>query len=523
MATQSSEDDIVSSSEPIVVSDEDFLQNKPLVLEALTNYDREIHARDRDFYRCLYPRYKTDPDIALAALTHICGQIVYLPKTPEFALWKDIPKELRNDPAFCAKACSVLGEDEISLDNINVTAPAFLENLTKLPSYLFPTMLEQNPSVVNERLLWLAVTRSDSLDPKKCFNEHAPLAMYSDYEIMAEAVSRGHLWDLVDDALFDERRFWLALIRAADENGDDEVYELDVESYFEEHAPPVMLHDRDVMVEGCSRNYLWKFADDALLNDPGFLKDVLKLEPTILADFDAQALTRFPDLLVEFLPIALRKVHNSDYKNDDTLTEPSEWMSHMADTIPQELWNRNRHVVRAWFKGGGTFLEEKHGEYLNNPLVACWICQFHLPETDGTGRVKIFKQAAPALLSDKDFMIRAVALNADLFHVATKVLQHDFSFQLAAFGGTAGRFPRVDCLTWSTLLQHMRQFRIRASEELQSHRDFEMLAQQVPSLLPFPLIVTSKVLPDETRVKKLQVAVENIAAATLLQSRMEHL
>lgn len=365
------------------------------------------------------------------------------------ANWRDIPEELQNDLGFCARAISA-GVEPFSIQDKDVTAEEFLKNLTKVPSERwYDILVEASPNLPNDRRFCLAVARSSN------FNV--------------------------------------------------------VHSFFERVAPPAMRSDKEIMAVACSMGNIWARAGGALLNDPDFLRDVLNLEPKKLANIEPATLCRFPVLLIEFLPLALRRVHDSD--SEDSEYDFLLWIEYMARRIPRDLWNNNRHVVRAWFKGGGRFIKLFHEEYKNEPLVALWICQHSLPKSDRHELVVNFRRAAPALLQDKEFMLKAVALNADVFHAATDNLQSDFSFQLIAFGGTPGHYPYVNATTWPHLRRCMIQFQTRAAEELQSHRDFKFLAQQNPSVLPSDFIADAKVLPTDERVEKLQAAMENIAAA----------
>jgi hypothetical protein len=91
--------------------------------------------------------------------------------------------------------------------------------------------------------------------------------------------------------------------------------------------------------------------------------------------------------------------------------EREDWIYKMVGRVPQELWDCNRHVVRAWFKGGGLFVEIQHARYKNEPRIGLWLCEYYFPRNDGPELVESFQQAVPALLHDEDYMRKAVSLN----------------------------------------------------------------------------------------------------------------
>jgi len=123
-----------------------------------------------------------DPDIAIAALKNVCGQVGYGGSSSDFAKWVDIPEELQNDLGFCAKAISagVSQTRQVSIENKDIMAEEFLKNLTMIPDEdWFERLLEESPDLANERRFCLAVASSPALDVESFFEEDAPLAMRS--------------------------------------------------------------------------------------------------------------------------------------------------------------------------------------------------------------------------------------------------------------------------------------------------------------------------------------------------------
>jgi hypothetical protein len=439
-------DDVEILPTSIAVSDEEFVENKPHILEALSSTSRRKRSHDRNYYRNLNQRYKLDPDIALAALTYSCSN---------FAKWHDIPNRLIADPGFCARAISSgMNVPVHDMKTTDLMGDDFLQNLSIIhkKDHLV-ALLHKSPDLARDKRFLAAVTNSFFTVNNCFFTNYATPTILSDYDLMVSVLSSG--------------------------------------TWFPEP---------------------WEYVDVALLNNPVFCKDVLDHNPFKLV-YTTAILSRFPHIFVDYFEIAMRKVQD-EFLFNDTLSmwnQVIEWTLEMADQIPQSLWDNNRHVVRAWFKGGGSFISEYHQKYKNDPLIGFWLCKYYFPKDDGVELVENFRQAVPALLNDKEYMNKAIYLNPHVFHAASNNLQRDFSIQLIAFGQIPGQYPYMTDRTGPDLHYRMVQFREKATEELQWCRNMEFLKQNLKEC-PADLIAASGFLPSEERVKKLHIAMENVAA-----------
>ena len=205
--------------------------------------------------------------------------------------------------------------------------------------------------------------------------------------------------------LANERNTWCAILASVDQ--DDYLDDGELCDTIEEYAPQVILSDRELMMRACmlDSSILRNFVDESLSQNGDFLRDILTRDPEALRDIPVGSQEMFPELVVEFLPIALRKI-NQDRAAVDRRSR-CRWL---IEYIVSELW-QNRGFIRAWFQGGGPFLDTRPMQALKDDReVFLWMA-VNFPKDDPFGMVKSFEYASPALRSDKDFMLQAIEHN----------------------------------------------------------------------------------------------------------------
>ena len=261
--------------------------------------------------------------------------------------------------------------------------------------------------------------------------------------------------------LANERNTWLTIFDSAVYPG-TKIYEI-----LDAHAPQIILSDREVMTRACisEPSLLRRSVDASLSRNGDFLRDILTAKPEALRFISAQSQGMFPELVIEVLPMALRKIIHDFHCFRQTR------FINLAEHIIPELW-QNRGFIRAWFRGGGPFLPESVGEGLKaDREVFLWMAA-NFPKDDPTGIVESFEFASPTLRSDKDFVLQSIAHNPNIFHAAHADLRADFDVFLMAFGGTAGKHPYISKASWKRIGRVIGECGPRIEEELKKQETF---------------------------------------------------
>lgn len=287
--------------------------------------------------------------------------------------------------------------------------------------------------------------------------------------------------------LHNEKEIWWTIVNSSpDLDGHDIFYLVD------KYAPPAILSDYEIMVKACAldRNILRGPVDGSLKRNRDFLRDVLTLKPEAFKAISAPSHRMFPDLVSDFLPQILRE-YKSYYS--------SPFYQCLAEQVALDL-RENRDVIQAWFQGGGPFLPEFFMEDLKgDKQIFLWIAECSPKDQHGSSVVESFQQAWPTLLSDKNFMLQAIAHNPNVFHAAPEELRSDFDFQLLAFGRSLGKFPYIDFKTWPRVRRYITTFQLRVEALLQNHEFY------VKTLLLFRCI-SQPSLPSLDEGAKLVIA-----------------
>jgi len=260
--------------------------------------------------------------------------------------------------------------------------------------------------------------------------------------------------------LANERNTWLAILSV-----DQHKYALhELWDTIADYAPQVILSDRELMMRACmlDSSILYSYVNDSLSRNGDFLREILTMDPEALWHIPVESQAMFPELLVEFLPNALHTI-----AEDRTVS----YQSSLARQMIPELW-QNRAFVRAWFQGGGPFLDSGPMESLKGDReVFLWVAA-NFPKDDPSGLVRSFEYASPALRSDKGFMLQAIEHNPNIYHACPDQLLADFDVFLTAFGGTAGKYPAITEESWMRLRGVIRQCGLRVEEELVKQETF---------------------------------------------------
>jgi len=259
--------------------------------------------------------------------------------------------------------------------------------------------------------------------------------------------------------LRNERNIWLNIFK------DPNVPELDYYMLVDNFAPQAIRADREIMLKACSFQdpILKDFVDTDLSGDHEFLVALLTENPAALRSIPDTAQQTFPDLIVRFLPNAVRRVKRS----------PAWYgLKSLACGISLDLWRNNRSIARAYFQAGGAFLDLRCMDHLKGDKeVFLWIAKYY--PRDDLSIVQSFQYALLSIAIDKAFMMKAVELNPNIYHAAPEeTLQKDFDMLLVAFGGTPGRYPLIDRAHWTQMRETIADFIPRVQKDLQNYKTF---------------------------------------------------
>jgi len=311
--------------------------------------------------------------------------------------------------------------------------------------------------------------------------------------------------------LCNDRNFWLAIFDAASC--------LSVYSLVYRYAPDAIRSDYEIMLKACAAEpiILQNFVGANLSENRDFLEELLTLKPRALESMPPTSMQMFSELVIRFLPKVLLTLSNHRSK-------------HFAKRIPADLWRNNRDIVLTWFKSGGRFFDIARMEHLKGDKEIFLLIAKHFPkERKFRSLVDSFKLALPALTSDKEFMLQAIALNPDIYHTASAELKKDFDVWLTAFGGTPGKFPAVNEENWTGLRGTVADFISCVETELQNHQTFvctllfgmnqqsgsalHLLNQGEPTALNYKrLIAVYLEVPTGKRLHQLRTATTNLAS-----------
>jgi len=99
-------------------------------------------------------------------------------------------------------------------------------------------------------------------------------------------------------------------------------------------------------------------------------------------------------------------------------------MSHILqpDWIAPALWKNNRELVTTWFQTGGLYVETLFPfEWKVDKEIFLLIAE----NCPSSWCLESFSRASEALRNDKDFMLQAIELKAELFQAAPLTLRND--------------------------------------------------------------------------------------------------
>jgi len=279
------------------------------------------------------------------------------------------------------------------------------------------------------------------------------LSAYTCSEILEEIFAQ--FPDLVN-----ERNVWLTVVSDASS---------DVGCLVASHAPPAITSDSEIMLKACV-NYpnrqLFECVDASLAQSRAFLETVLCKKPEVLAHIPRGTLILFPDLAVKFLPSALLGIN----KIENISSRRSKLCS-FADSVDVHMWG-DRDFCRAWFQSGGPMLQRGFMNHLENDReVFLWILE-HFPKDDADGIVSSFNCAGVSVRGDKAFMLNAIELNPNIYHVATTSVRVNYDVFLIAFGGTPKKYPQVHRGNLRQVCQAISLLGPRVEEELLSYGTF---------------------------------------------------
>lgn len=163
--------------------------------------------------------------------------------------------------------------------------------------------------------------------------------------------------------------------------------------------------------------------------------------------------------------------------------------------------------------------------------VFLWLSE-HFPKKQGKRKrfVMSFQHASQTLKTDKAFMLKAIALNPNVYHTAPQSLKNDFDVWLLAVGGTAGQHPLIDQRKWTALRETFVTFIARVRAELQNYETYQgtflfgmtqqqpdnaltLLSQGEATSLNYKRLVAEYLdVPTGKRLRMLRKAVTNLVA-----------
>ena len=187
--------------------------------------------------------------------------------------------------------------------------------------------------------------------------------------------------------------------------------------------------DREVLSKACKVSpRIVQNIGQPLQQDITFLRHLLTVRPQTLLAFPHILQQQFPDLFEDHLEDALR-----DLQEIIAFLRTSLHLQLIAPTF----WS-SRRVVKTWFKLGYPYNERYHSVFKGDRELVLLMVKERDLYSEG---FSMFQTFAGPLCKDKTFMMKVVAINADLYGAADVPLTRSHDLALVAFGSKHRAFP----------------------------------------------------------------------------------
>jgi hypothetical protein len=176
-----------------------------------------------------------------------------------------------------------------------------------------------------------------------------------------------------------------------------------------------------------------QFSPSAIRNDKAIIMEAVKNDP-VAFEYCSEELQSDREVVlaaIEASPSSLYLVMDSfQYENPDVVILALEktdrgdlWTTY--DDVYDELWT-NRDVAMAWLSKGGDWLADDFPEdFWDDEELLLTVAKHNWTE---------FDCASENLRNDKEFMLKALALDGRVIRDVSEDLRHDYDLALAAFG-----------------------------------------------------------------------------------------
>jgi hypothetical protein len=175
-------------------------------------------------------------------------------------------------------------------------------------------------------------------------------------------------------------------------------------------SPIEIRADKEIMLEAVKNDpSMYEYCSEELFDDRDIIVAAVDGSPRILNLVDHQFQEANPGVVI----LAIQKTARDDL-----------WV--LYDAIYDELWT-NRDVAKTWLSRGG--------DWLVDDFPVDFESDQELLLTVAKENVTQFQNAPETLKKDKDFMLKAVALDGRVIREVDDSLRHDFDLVLLAFSG----------------------------------------------------------------------------------------
>jgi hypothetical protein len=175
------------------------------------------------------------------------------------------------------------------------------------------------------------------------------------------------------------------------------------------YSPIEIRRDKEIMLEAVKNDpHMFEFVSDDLSVDRDIVLAAVETSPAVVFHLISDDFQRDnPDIVVSAI--------NSAQKND---------LDNISEYVALELWT-NFDVVSAWISKGGDWLEHIHHSFDCNEDLLLAVARENWGDFWG--------EASHELRSNKDFMLKAVAIDSRLIDDAVDDLRYDYDLALLAF------------------------------------------------------------------------------------------
>lgn len=242
--------------------------------------------------------------------------------------------------------------------------------------------------------------------------------------------------------LYSHRRFWECVNPSQLEETLDFLFE---------DMPDDIANDKEIMLRfsTCERaveHLAAKLWETSLLDDRDVIENLLSIHPEALLDIPDYVQELYPDLVAKCI---------------ENLLPDSYLMECLHDAIDESLWS-NRDIAMAWIRKGGEDLFFLDEYFSDDEEVFLAVAEHNWDE---------FYMASVSLLTNKEFLIKAVSVNGQVWTMLEEEMKEQFDIALAAFSAS----PNLAYYCAGEDFSFLTTFARKVRNELQIHDSFVQL------------------------------------------------